>query len=56
MGPRRPGDPAIVVAATERIRGTLSWIPRHDSLDVIVQHALNWERRLAELQRRSGAA
>jgi UDP-glucose 4-epimerase len=56
MGPRRPGDPAIVVAATERIRRTLSWIPRHDSLDVIVQHALNWERRLAELQRRSGAA
>ena len=46
MGPRRPGDPAIVVAATERIRTRLGWRPRHDSLDVIVRHALRWEEHL----------
>jgi UDP-glucose 4-epimerase len=56
MAARRPGDPAIVVAATERIRKTLGWVPKHDSLDIIVRHALAWEQRLADLQRQSGAA
>jgi UDP-glucose 4-epimerase len=49
MAPPRAGDPAMVVAATERIRSRLGWTPRHDSLDVIVRHALRWEERLASL-------
>ena len=40
MGPRRPGDPARVVAASERIRKLLDWVPEHDTLDTIVRHAL----------------
>ncbi len=57
LAPRRPGDPAIVVAATERIRKALGWVPRHDSLDAIVRHALRWEERLSSLQQRpQGAA
>jgi UDP-glucose 4-epimerase len=43
---RRPGDPAAIVAANERIRGALGWTPRHDDLDGIVRSALDWERRL----------
>jgi UDP-glucose 4-epimerase len=45
-GPRRAGDPARVVAATERIRATLGWTPKHDRLDTIVRHALAWEAQL----------
>jgi UDP-glucose 4-epimerase len=46
LGPRRPGDPAVVIAATERIRRLLGWVPQHDRLDAIVSQALRWEERL----------
>jgi UDP-glucose 4-epimerase len=42
---RRPGDPAAVVADSSRLRSQLGWRPRHDSLDEIVRHALDWEMR-----------
>ena len=45
--PRRPGDPAQIVAASDKIRGRLGWTPRHADLDTIVGHALAWERGLA---------
>jgi UDP-glucose 4-epimerase len=44
--PRRPGDPAAIVAANARIKAALGWTPRHDNLDEIVRQALDWERRL----------
>jgi UDP-glucose 4-epimerase len=47
MGPRRPGDPAALVASADRIGEVLGWSPRLD-LDTIVAHALAWERRLME--------
>ncbi|MCC2100519.1 MAG: UDP-glucose 4-epimerase GalE, partial [Hyphomicrobiales bacterium] len=43
---RRPGDPAAIVASNERIRTKLGWTPRHDNLEEIVRQALDWERRL----------
>jgi UDP-glucose 4-epimerase len=46
MGPRRPGDPAALVARADRIRSVLGWEPRYDHLDCIVGHALSWERLL----------
>ncbi len=52
MSPRRPGDPASIVAGTDKIRATLSWSPVHDDLELIVRHALAWEQRL----KRSNAA
>jgi len=45
--PRRPGDLGIVVANTDKLSKLLSWKPRHDDLDKIVETALNWERRLS---------
>ena len=51
-GPRRPGDPAVVIAATERIRKILSWVPAHDTLDAIVAQALRWEERLSSMPTR----
>jgi UDP-glucose 4-epimerase len=47
MGPRRAGDPAELIAATQLIRQTLPWRPQFDDIELIVEHALNWERKLA---------
>ena len=44
--PRREGDPARIVASSERIRDALGWHPRYDDLPTIVTHALAWERQL----------
>ena len=44
---RRPGDVASVVADSTLVRQKLQWVPRLDSLDVIVQSALEWEEHLA---------
>ena len=53
MSPRRPGDPASVVAAPAKIRRELGWEPQFADLDTIVAHALEWENRLAELKKAS---
>lgn len=48
VGPRRPGDPSIVVADSSVIRQTLGWTPKFDDLETIVKHAYQWEQaRLA---------
>jgi len=44
--PRRAGDPAAIVARSDRIRAVLGWVPELDRLDEIVAHALAWERGL----------
>jgi UDP-glucose 4-epimerase len=43
---RRPGDSASIVAAADRARATLGWVPKHDNLDEIVASALRWEEKL----------
>ncbi|WP_369026793.1 UDP-glucose 4-epimerase GalE [Qipengyuania sp. RANM35] len=50
MEPRRAGDPGQLISDPSRIRGTLPWQPRYADLDIIVSHALQWERRLAEMR------
>ena len=42
-GPRRPGDPATLVASAERLRRELGWEPSRD-LDTIVESAWRWHR------------
>jgi len=44
--PRRPGDPAALVARAERIRSELGWKPRLNDLDTIVRTAYAWEQHL----------
>jgi UDP-glucose 4-epimerase len=56
LSPRRPGDPAVIVARAERIRAELGWAPKHDDLEGIVRSALEWERRLGDRARTSGVA
>jgi len=43
---RRAGDPAQIIAASDRARVTLGWQPKLDDLGTIVGHALGWERKL----------
>ena len=47
---RRPGDIVVSIAAADRIRSVLQWKPQLDDLDAIVNHALAWERCLADLK------
>lgn len=44
VGPRRPGDPAVLVAGSDRIRAELGWAPRHGDLRQIVESAWAWHR------------
>lgn len=39
VGPRRPGDPAVLVASSEKIQRELGWKPDHTSLHTIVRDA-----------------
>jgi UDP-glucose 4-epimerase len=44
VGPRRAGDPAVLVAASARIRAELGWAPRHPELRDIIESAWAWHR------------
>ena len=39
VAPRRPGDPAQIVAACDRARMKLGWNPQYDDLATIIAHA-----------------
>ena len=43
--PRRPGDPAVLVASSKRIMDELGWKPRFSSLDDIVRSAWVWHQQ-----------
>ena len=44
VGPRRAGDPPVLVASAERAREILRWQPKRPSLDEIIGSALAWRR------------
>ena len=43
--PRRPGDPAVLVASSEKIKAELGWKPRYADLDTIVSSAWEWHQQ-----------
>lgn len=45
-GPRRAGDPAVLVADSRRAQQMLGWKPAYPDLATIVEHAWAWERRM----------
>ena len=47
-GPRRPGDPAVLVASAERIAKTLGWRAEQSSLESIVSSAWAWETTFSQ--------
>lgn len=44
--PRRAGDPAVLIAKSQKIRNLTGWKPKRDDLALIVKTALNWERKI----------
>jgi UDP-glucose 4-epimerase len=43
--PRRPGDPAVLVASSKRIMEELGWQPQYGALDDIVRSAWVWHQQ-----------
>ncbi len=44
-GPRRPGDPPVLVASSEKIQRELGWKPHYADLRSIVATAWNWHSK-----------
>lgn len=42
MAPRRAGDPAVLVASSEKIKRELGWTPQYQDLRVIIESAWRW--------------
>lgn len=51
VAPRRPGDPAMLIAKAEKIQELLKWRPHHADLEKIVADAWRWENKLVETTR-----
>ena len=45
LAARRPGDPATLIAVSDKIRRELGWQPRHPDLNDIVESAWRWHQR-----------
>lgn len=42
--PRRPGDPAVLIASSEKIGRELGWVPAYSKLDDIIETAWKWHK------------
>ena len=45
VGPRRAGDPPVLVASNERAREVLGWTPQRSTLPEMLGSAWAWRRR-----------
>lgn len=45
VGPRRSGDPAVLIASSEKIKRELGWAPQFQDLRKIVDSAWHWLQR-----------
>ena len=44
LGDRRPGDPAVLFASSDRIKRDLGWTPQFEDVDTIVETAYRWRK------------
>lgn len=44
-GVRRSGDPAILIASSEKARTVLRWAPKYSKIEDIIQTAYNWHKK-----------
>lgn len=42
ISPRRAGDPAVLIASSDKVRSVLGWLPKRDKLDDIIRSAWEW--------------
>jgi UDP-glucose-4-epimerase GalE len=54
-GDRRPGDPAVLYASSERIKRELGWRPRFEDIGTIVSTAWRWREAHPQGYRKAGA-
>ncbi|MGC8473288.1 MAG: UDP-glucose 4-epimerase GalE [Candidatus Dormibacteria bacterium] len=47
FGPRRPGDPAVLVASSDLAQRELGWSPRRPTLEEMIQDAFEFRRQVA---------
>jgi UDP-glucose 4-epimerase len=45
LSPRRPGDPAVLVASKEKLKSALGWEAQHSSLEEIITSAWTWKQK-----------
>jgi len=45
VAPRRPGDPAELIALSEKAQTELGWEPKYSDIHTIIQHAWNWHQK-----------
>ncbi|PYU39250.1 MAG: UDP-glucose 4-epimerase GalE, partial [Acidobacteria bacterium] len=45
LGPRRPGDPAVLVASKEKLKRALGWEASHSSMEEIIGSAWAWRQK-----------
>ena len=48
VGPRRAGDPAVLIASSDKIRKALGWSPAYQDLEEIVRHAWDWRQKFPD--------
>ena len=41
---RREGDPAVLIASSDKIRQVLGWKPQHDDVESIIRSAWDWHK------------
>jgi UDP-glucose 4-epimerase len=44
VSPRRAGDPAVLIASSDKAKSVLGWQPRYDDLSTIIETAWNWHK------------
>ncbi|MBI6873659.1 UDP-glucose 4-epimerase GalE [Clostridium aciditolerans] len=44
VAPRREGDPAILIASSDKAKKQLGWNPKYNSIETIVETAWNWHK------------
>ena len=45
LSPRRPGDPAVLVASKDKLQRALGWEAQHSSLEEIITSAWSWKQK-----------
>jgi len=45
VSPRRPGDPAVLIASSRKAKQELGWTPQYEDVGTIIETAWKWHRR-----------
>ena len=53
---RRVGDPAVLIADSDKIRRQLGWKPRYEDLKTIIETAWSWHQHEAGRKLNKGAS